>query len=474
MRRMGVWRLGIVALAGASIAGCELIIGDGPFGDGNTTTSSTSSGMGGLGGTGGTGGSTSSGHTGGGGSPPAPLPGTAVWAHSLGTTGSDVVNAMAFGEVSGHLYITGKSDSDGDFGCDAKTGNMDPAGGGYLIEVDDTGHCVWGLFFGKDTEGTGLGLDASENIALTGTFQATLNVLGYSNGKPAVSGFVVRINNNGGNKTLGWGHSLSGDSPNTATTTAVVMDTTQIFVSGYMSGKLDIDTTTVVTNPTGGEDGFIVKCDVAGTNCALFALISGEMIATMNQEVLGLALSPDGMEVSFAGSSTGKTGFNSAILTPPPAAGDITDNAIFGSFKNRSRQPAHARRSLRRRKGAGRPSCRVWRQPSGHPLLRGDVRWKHPVQQRSARHQHGRAGPLPGPLRGRRFERGEDGLPHLGWWHGRGCSRPRHGLQQRLHRWHAERHGEPRHTPGEQQGQRRRFRGQAGFQPQPDMVQGLR
>ncbi len=102
MSRMTVRRWVLAALAGAAIAGCNFITQPDEYRGYGLGGASSSSGTG-AGSVGGGGATTTSSSSGTGGS--TPKPGTAEWAYALGTTGADVVNAMA-ADSDGHVFLS--------------------------------------------------------------------------------------------------------------------------------------------------------------------------------------------------------------------------------------------------------------------------------------------------------------------------------------------------------------------------------
>jgi hypothetical protein len=317
MRRTSTAGRSAALLAGAALASCNLTLGLDPYFDTGSQASSGSSGHGGADG-GGTGG------TDGGGGAIIP-PGGALWAHALGTSGDDTVKAIAVGGPMGHIFLTGKTGAAGTLGC--PNVGAGPAMGGYLIELNDQGQCVWGLFFGLGAEGTGVAVDNLGNIALTGTFTGDLALFDFVPQSTATNSFVARIL---ANQTLQKAHQLSSDGSNQTSTTGLVATADQIYVVGQSNGKLNIDAKAGM-DTTGGLDGFLIGCDTTDmSQCSVSARITGMM--AQDQQVLGVALGPGGSEVSVAGASLGKTGFNSTTLTPPPIATDTTANAILASF----------------------------------------------------------------------------------------------------------------------------------------------
>ena len=321
MRPASVWRLGGVALAGASLASCNLMLGFDRYFDAGEKGSSTSSGHGGAdggsgGGTGGTGGAVLP-------------PGAALWAHALGTSGADTVKAIAVSPMTGNIFLTGKTGAADTLGCPNVVPDAGPSMGGYLIEVTEKGDCVWGLFFGLGAEGTGVAVDSNDDLGLTGTFTGDLSL--YNLAPPTLvhqSAFVARIR---ADRTSPWAHLISSKGSNTVSTTGVAMTNQHVYFGGFSDGELNIDFTPGATPLSGGQDGFVLDClaSDAGT-CKVGVTVSGT--GTTDQQVLGVAANPLGNELSVAGVSGGDTGFNSAIVTPAPAGASVSPNAIVASF----------------------------------------------------------------------------------------------------------------------------------------------
>ena len=321
MRRTSVWGLTIAALAGAAIASCNFTLGVDPYLDAGDKASSASSGSGGAHGGAGGGGM---GGTGG-----VAIPaGAAVWAHALGTSGDDTVKAIAVSQTTGNIFLTGKTGAAGALGCPNVTDAGGPSMGGYLIEVDEQGACVWGVFFGLGAEGTGVAVDGNGYIALTGTFTGDLSLYTFAPSQGHQSSFVARIRPT---KALQWAHLVASDAMNTATTTSLAMNGNHVYCGGSSNGKLIIDSVAGDPPVSGGQDGFVLDCDTADAGaCKVSVTISGN--GTTDQQVLGVAVSPDASELSIAGVSGGDTGFNSSTALPAPAGTSMSPNAILGSF----------------------------------------------------------------------------------------------------------------------------------------------
>jgi hypothetical protein len=333
MRLNPVHALSIATLSGLAIAGCNLALGLGGYdfthgGGGaggsssstsssgsSSTTTSNSTGTGGTG-TGGTGGHGGHGGAGGG-------PGTPVWAFATGTAdGDDVVNAMALA-ANGHIYLTGRAGTVSGFNCPAPTGDAGTQSsmGGYLVELDTTGKCVQGLFFGAGAEGTGLALDVTGNLYLSGNFT---NSLLWSTSQPtANNGFLVALKPD---FSKIWFHQLSPDGANVVYATGVVVNATSVYVTGYMSGKVTGDGFTSATS-TGGMDGYIVSCPRNGNDCSsAVPVFKGS--AGKDQLALAIALRDADGEVAVIGSTDGNPGFNGT-----PQSGASADvNVMLGAM----------------------------------------------------------------------------------------------------------------------------------------------
>lgn len=327
MQPARVWGLGGVALAGTALASCNLMLGFDRYFDAGDKGSSASSAHGGAdgggGGTGGTGGAVLP-------------PGAALWAHALGTSGEDTVKAIAVSPMTGNIFLTGKTGAADTLGCPNVVPDAGPSTGGYLIEVNEQGHCIWGLFFGLGAEGTGVAVDSNDNLALTGTFTGDLSL--YDLTPPTLvhqSAFVARIR---ANRTSPWAHLISSKGANTVSTTGVAMTTQHVYFGGFSNGELNIDFTPGTAPLSGGQDGFVLDCVAsdAGT-CKVGVTVSGT--GTTDQQVLGVAANRPGDELSIAGVSGGDTGFNSAIVTMAPAGASMSPNAIVASFLTSNYSP---------------------------------------------------------------------------------------------------------------------------------------
>ncbi|MEI7607441.1 MAG: SBBP repeat-containing protein [Rhodospirillaceae bacterium] len=127
--------------------------------------------------------------------------GNYVWAKAVSGSSTNSGNGVAVDD-SGNVYTTGSFSGAADFDPGAGTANLTSNGGtGVFIEkLDSSGNYVWAKGFGGsgNDAGTGIVVDGSRNVFVTGTITGSLD---FDSGPGAAtlsdSGFIARLDSSG-------------------------------------------------------------------------------------------------------------------------------------------------------------------------------------------------------------------------------------------------------------------------------------
>ena len=314
--------LGIATLSGFAIASCNLALGLGGYdfegaGGSSTTSSGGSSSTSSSSGTG-------AGGMDGGGPDDAPdgadadagpEPGRTLWARGFGDEMNDeVVNAVAVGGPSDHVFITGRAPIREVFNCPSS--DAGPATTGFLVELDpDDGTCLWSYFFGADAEGTAVAVDGSGNLVLAGTFRSQLSVdpawpMAAAGTDSFIARFDVghdlqwvrRVNESGG----------TGDQK----ITALSMNAVEIAAAGTYDKALRISgpsiTNVDIAGAPDGVDAFVLLFDMNGTYGSILPISSAS--GMQPQLAAGVGVRATDGTFAVVGSTMGPTKFNGDLV----------------------------------------------------------------------------------------------------------------------------------------------------------------
>lgn len=206
-----------------------------------------------------------------------------LWSTCLGGAQADVGRGIA-ADSQGCIYVTGTTLSPGWLtgGYDVSYGGAGPArsdadgfagGDGFAVKLGSDGHYLWGTYLGgADTEfGTGVAVDASNNVYLAGTtysngwvsggYDTVLDTLAQGNS----DAYLVKLSASG--KHL-WSTYLGGKYPDCGNAVAVdrqgnVLVAGKTLSNGWISGDYENQ----LHGKEGGDysDGFVAKLSSAGT-----------------------------------------------------------------------------------------------------------------------------------------------------------------------------------------------------------------
>ncbi|MFM9943722.1 MAG: T9SS type A sorting domain-containing protein [Bacteroidia bacterium] len=194
-----------------------------------------------------------------------------VWARNIGDTMDDAGNSINL-DASGNVYVTGYFMDKPDFDPGSSSSVMTSAGGMdiFVCKFDASGNFVWASQQGgSDNEaGTGIDLDASDNVYITGYFndkvdfdpdgKATAFLTSYGAGDI----FVSRLDNKG---AYVWAIQMGGSDNDEGT--AIALDSIgYVYTTGYFLDQADFDPGSGSANLTavGDADIFVSRLDIKG------------------------------------------------------------------------------------------------------------------------------------------------------------------------------------------------------------------
>ena len=328
MRTLRVHGLALAALGGFGLGACNFVLGlaDGPPGTGGgvgTGVSSSSSGSGAS--------TTASSGGGDGGMEPdadagvdAGPTGRGLWAQSYdGST----VSAIAAGP-NGTLYLTGGgATGPSSFGCNADAGSG--TGSGYLVQLDASGNCLWGFFFGGSAQGTGVAVDSAGDVVLTAQFSgSSVNLI--PNATPAWPpepvAFIGQVNSfvalYGPTHTLTRAYLLGdfGGAGDHLATAVAINDALTVAVAASYTSSIGVIEPPLSPGPysvetsADGTDSVVLRFDMTGDLGAPL-WVTGKMATP--QVASAVALDSSG-NVAVAGTTTGPTVFDTLMPVPAP------------------------------------------------------------------------------------------------------------------------------------------------------------
>ncbi len=198
--------------------------------------------------------------------------GNLQWAFHLGNQNDDRINDIKLDD-HGNIYVTGYfsgfMDADpgpGTFYLNAFLSNM----GVCIIKYDSSGHFVWGkaISGGVTIEGSGIAIDKSGNVIVTGYFSGSAYDFDPGPGVSTLSSagsfdcFVLKLDTAG---NYLWAKRMGGTGDDRGNAVAVDQNNA-VLTTGQYSGTVDIDPGSNVFNLTGNNSSntYIQKLDAAG------------------------------------------------------------------------------------------------------------------------------------------------------------------------------------------------------------------
>jgi hypothetical protein len=193
--------------------------------------------------------------------------GNTIWAKSAGGSDDDYGSSIAVDD-SNNIYVTGYFFSRNiAFGTDILTsntaGNPGAVSNIFLVKYDAYGNVVWGKCAGGGygDEASGVAVDYSSNIYITGKFTNSTIVFGHdtltSNGGYEI--FIVKYDASG---NVVWAKSAGGIYDDYSSAIAVNVNSNTYISGSFESPNISFGSDTLIN--TGGKDIFVTKYDALG------------------------------------------------------------------------------------------------------------------------------------------------------------------------------------------------------------------
>jgi len=181
-----------------------------------------------------------------------------IWVHQAGGTNNDTAKAIV-SDASGNCYVAGYFSGSATFGTStiSSTGGMDI----FVAKHDANGTWLWAKRAGGPgtDQGTGISLDATGNVCVTGYFAGTalfgtrsLTSSGYSDI------FIARLDPSGN-----WLSAKRAGSPSDDVSYGISTDSSgNCYVTGYFYGTAVFGSISLTSN--GSYDSYVAKMDSSG------------------------------------------------------------------------------------------------------------------------------------------------------------------------------------------------------------------
>lgn len=195
---------------------------------------------------------------------------TFVWAKSLGGSNIDYSASIAIDGTS-NIYTTGYFLGTADFNPGTGTANLTTAGQSdiYISKLDADGNFLWAKRIGGNSwdDGSGISLDATGNIYVTGHFSGTVDFdpgAGTANLTSAGNYdiFICKLDAAG---NFLWAKKI-GNSNGDYSWDIVIDAMSNVYITGQFYGTVDFNPDAGTSNMTsaGGSDFFVLKIDATG------------------------------------------------------------------------------------------------------------------------------------------------------------------------------------------------------------------
>ena len=192
--------------------------------------------------------------------------GLAQWYQTIPGTENDNGYGIAV-DSSGNVYVTGKYSSTSIVPL-GNTLNL-PASNGldaFIVKYDTSGTAQWAQTIGGSSSdiATGIAVDSSGNVFVTGYYSSANISLGNSLSLPASSvydGFIVKYDTSG---LAQWAQTISGTASDIANGISVDSGGNVYVTGGYSSTSIVPLGNNLNLPASNGGDGFIVKYDTSG------------------------------------------------------------------------------------------------------------------------------------------------------------------------------------------------------------------
>lgn len=234
--------------------------------------------------------------------------GAHIWSKRFGGTTDDSVDAVAV-DGAGNVVFTGYFRGTIDFGKGPMSVPFDTDLDVFVAKLDGAGTTLWAEHFtnsGND-HGYGIAVDATNDIAITGTFSNTIDFGGgpLTSGSGMLDAFVTKLSPAGVHL---WSKQLGAADANEGGNAVAFDPSGNLFFLGYAIAAIDAGGGSL--DALGGSDVVLVK--YSGTGAHLW---SRRMGGVGNDYGYGLAVDTDG-SVVVAGSADAQASFGGAPMTP--------------------------------------------------------------------------------------------------------------------------------------------------------------
>lgn len=194
--------------------------------------------------------------------------GNLLWAKNMGGTGADVGNKLAV-DISGNVYVAGNFSGTANFNTSGGTTNLMSAGStdAFVCKLNSSGDLDWAKGMGGSSvdAGSGIALDASGNVIVSGHFFGTATFDAGSSTTLASRGstdiYIAKFDAAGNFTWVKQMGGTKGDQPR-----CIALDASgNIYTSGYFTESANFDPNgTVTLTGIGAQDIFISKLNASG------------------------------------------------------------------------------------------------------------------------------------------------------------------------------------------------------------------
>ena len=180
---------------------------------------------------------------------------TWVWATQAGGSHDDRGQDIAI-DLSGNIYVTGRSASDATFG----SLNQLPDGSDFVAKLDNSGNWQWVVrCSGCYSSSQGITIDTNANIYFTGNLRENITFGPIILSSPDTDIYVTKLNSSG---VWQWAVKAGGTGPDLANGIAVDSSGNS-YVTGFFEGIANFGSINLTSN--GYNDIFVFKLDTNGT-----------------------------------------------------------------------------------------------------------------------------------------------------------------------------------------------------------------
>ncbi|MDF2438404.1 MAG: C-terminal target protein [Bacteroidota bacterium] len=190
---------------------------------------------------------------------------TWVWGKDVHTASDEYANAVAIDPISGNAVIAGvyKSSLSSFYGSNFTGATM----GAFVAKYDPEGNVIWGFKVGDnhDNTCTGIAIDSSGNIYVTGSFSLTTDFKGTLSTSTNLTAtgssdiFLAKYNSAG---QLIWVRKAGGSSDDAGN--AVAVNSSKVFITGHFSNSATFGSFSSHVNNS-NDNVFIAAYDLSGS-----------------------------------------------------------------------------------------------------------------------------------------------------------------------------------------------------------------